>query len=303
MHERDTPSLAGRPFAVGGVGMISTASYAARRFGVRSAMPGFIGQRLCPGLLFVPPDFLRYEAAAEAVRGVLRDFDPRFSAASLDEAALDVTDYCAASGLGGAEVAALLRRRVHEATGLTASAGVAPNALLAKIASDVEKPNGQHVVPAERGACMAFMGGLEVRKVPGIGRVMQHVLAALGVATGADVLARRGLLAALFSPAALDFFLRSALGLGPTEHAPAPAPGEVGRSSVSRETPFPAVSAAGELESLARQLAARVADDLAGEGLQGRTVTLKLKLTSFEVRVRWGGKGGGGWAPLPWHGG
>ena len=130
----DDPSLRGAPFAVGGMSMISTASYEARRFGVRSAMPGFIAVRLCPQLRFVECNFAKYRAAADKVRSALRKFDPQIICPGLDEAYLDVTDACMREGCGAAELAERIRVAVREATGgLTCSAGVAPNRMLAKV--------------------------------------------------------------------------------------------------------------------------------------------------------------------------
>ena len=217
VEERDAPRLKGVPMAVGSTSMITTANYAARAFGVRSAMPGFIALRLCPQLVLVPCNFDKYRAASEQVRAVLREFDPHFRPASLDEAYLDVTDYVSARpDLGGpAGAAAELRARVRAATGgLTCSVGAAPNQMLAKICSDINKPDGQFVLPPTRAAVLEFVRTLPARRVPGIGRATEQLAAAVGVRTCGDAYERRGLLAALFSPTALDFFLSAALGLG-----------------------------------------------------------------------------------------
>ncbi|EFN58744.1 hypothetical protein CHLNCDRAFT_140443 [Chlorella variabilis] len=194
VEELERPELRGRAFAVGGMGMISTASYAARRFGVRSAMPGFIALKLCPDLVFVAPDFAKYTAASQRVRAILRDYDPGLQPGSLDEAALDATDCCAARGLGGGQVAAEIRRRVQQDTGLTCSVGIAPNRMLAKICSDRNKPNGQFELEPRREAVMDFMRDLSIRKVPGVGKVTQKYLAAFEVQTCGDLLTHKGLL-------------------------------------------------------------------------------------------------------------
>ena len=187
VEERDAPHLRNLPMAVGGMGMITTANYEARKCGVRSAMPGFIARKLCPSLVFVPPTFSKYTTASAAVRDVIAQFDQRVEM-SLDEAYLDVTDYAAQHALDASQVAARVRNAVEEATSLTCSVGVAPNrcvmlmartsqpstnhlSMLAKVCSDLNKPNGQYVLPNQREAVLHFVATLPIRKVPGVGRV------------------------------------------------------------------------------------------------------------------------------------
>jgi DNA polymerase kappa len=285
---RDAPALAHVPMAVGSLSMITTSNYVARKWGVRAAMPGFIAKKLCPELVFVPPCFDKYVAAAEETRRVFADFDTDFIAGSLDEAYLDVTDYCARQGgISGAEAAARLRAAVKDATrGLTCSAGVAPNRLLAKMASDINKPDGQCVLAPERDALAAFLAPTPVRKVPGIGRVAERLLAAAGATTCGDVLRRAASLALLLSPASFEHALSAALGCGPTARPPPPAPGEAGRKGMSVERTFSNCDDAPELERKLSDLAAALADHLAREGLRARQLTLKLKTAAFEVRTR-----------------
>jgi DNA polymerase kappa len=141
---RDNPDLRGKPVAVGGIKMICTANYEARKYGVRAAMPGFIATRLCPNLVFVPTNFDKYRQVAEQTREIFRQYDPNFEAMSLDEAYLDLTDYMQQHPQHTpSEVVAELRSRIFQITQLTASAGIACNSKLAKICSDVNKPNGQ----------------------------------------------------------------------------------------------------------------------------------------------------------------
>jgi len=226
VEEQNNPDLRGRPFAVGGIGMISTANYAARKFGVRSAMPGFIALKLCPELIFVPCHFDKYKEASGLARTVFSHFDPNYHSWSLDEAALDVTDYCTLHGVTSAHVAEEIRARVQQVTGgLTCSCGVAPNRTLAKICSDVNKPNGQFIIQSTRQSVMDFVAPLPVRKVPGVGKVSEHVLKAFGIELCSDILPRKALLSALFSASSFEFFLQCALGLGPTCHPEAPAEG------------------------------------------------------------------------------
>jgi len=143
-HELMDPTLAGVPMAVGGVGMISTANYQARKYGVRSAMPGFIALKLCPDLKFCPSDFALYKTKASEVRAILAQYDPNFLAAGLDESYLDVTSCLEARGESGPDaLARCIRDHVRRETGLTCSIGVACNRMLAKICSDLNKPNGE----------------------------------------------------------------------------------------------------------------------------------------------------------------
>ncbi|GIL53058.1 hypothetical protein Vafri_8749 [Volvox africanus] len=290
VHEAERPELKRLPVAVGGIGMISTANYVARKYGVRSAMPGFIAKRLCPQLVFVPLDFGRYTAAAERVRSVFRQLDPDFESGGLDEAYLDVTDYCQRVGCSGAEAAEELRRRVSGfCGGLTCSVGVAPNKMLAKICSDINKPNGQYVLPPDRAAILSFLDTLPARKIPCIGKVTEQLLrGTLGVSTCGQLLGpERGRLPLLFSESAAEFFLEAALGLAATRHAPkVDTSQEPGRKGISCERTFRNMSKPGEQEAMAKQLVESLAADMASEDLEGRNLTLKLKLSSFEVRTR-----------------
>ncbi|EMS61094.1 Calcium-transporting ATPase 2, plasma membrane-type [Triticum urartu] len=167
----ENPSLKGKPLAVGSMSMIATASYEARKFGVRAAMPGFIGCKLCPDLVFVRPNFERYSHYSGLARKVFQRYDPNFFATSLDEAYLDITEVCIERGITGEEVASELRDAVHQETGLTCSAGVAPNRMIAKVCSDINKPNGQFILPNDRDAVTTFVSTLPIRKIGGIGKV------------------------------------------------------------------------------------------------------------------------------------
>ncbi|XP_015901598.3 DNA polymerase kappa isoform X1 [Ziziphus jujuba] len=276
------PSLKGKPMAVGSMSMISTANYEARKFGVRAAMPGFIARKLCPELIFVPTDFKKYNYYSDLTRKVFQKYDPNFMAASLDEAYLDATEVCKERGVIGEEVAEEIRAHVNKETGLTCSAGVAPNRLLAKVCSDINKPNGQFVLPNNRLAVMTFISSLPIRKIGGIGKVTEHVLRdAFGIKTCEDMIQKGSYICALFSSSTADFFLSVGLGLGRTD-----TPEVRLRKSISNERTF---SATGNKTFLYRKLgdiADMLSTDMQKEGLCGRTLTLKLKTASFEVRTR-----------------
>ncbi|KAI4371373.1 hypothetical protein MLD38_019616 [Melastoma candidum] len=276
------PSLKGKPMAVGGMSMISTANYEARRFGVRAAMPGFIARRLCPELIFVSVDFKKYTYYSELTRKVFQKYDPNYTATSLDEAYLDITKVCQERGLPGASIAEELRIAVFEEAGLTCSAGVAPNRLLAKVCSDINKPNGQFVLPNDRRAVMTFISSLPIRKIGGIGKVTEHILRdAIGIHTCEDMLQKGGHICALFSGSTAEFFLSVGLGLGRTDHPKAQL-----RKSISNERTFSATSDEVFLYQKLAELAELLCADMQKEGLHGRTLTLKLKNASFEVKTR-----------------
>lgn len=181
---REHPELAGRPIAVGGAsgrGVLTTCNYPAREFGVRSAMPVFQARKLCPQLVILPVRFELYRAVSKQIREIYARYTELIEPLSLDEAYLDVSHLKQA----GAEIAQSIRNDIHNETGLTASAGIAPNKLIAKIASDWNKPNGQCVVSPSR--IDAFMRELPVRRIWGIGPKSGERLSKLGVETCADL--------------------------------------------------------------------------------------------------------------------
>ena len=187
VEQRDDPSLRGKPVVVawrGARSVVCAASYEARVFGVRSAMPAVRAERLCPDAIFVPPDFARYKAVSKQVRGIFERHTDLIEPLSLDEAYLDVT--VPKQELGSATaIATHIRDAIREESQLTASAGIAPNKFLAKIASDWNKPDGQFVLkPA---MVDAFLAPLPVGKLPGVGKVMEAKLAELGIATCTDL--------------------------------------------------------------------------------------------------------------------
>jgi DNA polymerase-4 len=190
VEQRDNPELRGKAIAVGyGAkrGVVAAASYEARAFGVRSAMPSTTALRQCPDLIFVPPRFEVYRAVSQQIRAIFARYTPLIEPLSLDEAYLDVTDNL--RGLPTAsDTATEIRVRILAETGLTASAGVSYNKFLAKLASDMRKPNGQFVIPPQRGA--EFIEGLLVKKFHGVGPVTAEKMNALGIQTGADLRAQ-----------------------------------------------------------------------------------------------------------------
>ena len=189
IEQRDRPELRGRPIAVGydgPRGVVATASYEARPFGVRSAISSVLARRLCPDLIFVPARFDVYKAVSQQIRDIFHDYTELVEPLSLDEAFLDV------SHLRSATLAAReIKDRIRTETGLTASAGISVNKMLAKIASDYRKPDGLFVIPPDK--IDTFVAELPVERFFGIGEVTAEKMHALGIRTGADLFKIRGL--------------------------------------------------------------------------------------------------------------
>src|SRR5436190_2109652 len=190
VEQRDDPSLRGKPVAVGGSrerGVVMAASYEARQYGVRSAMPSATARRLCAELVFAKPRFEVYKEVSRQIRAIFLEYTPLVEPLSLDEAYLDVTTNLRNMPLAS-EIAREIRARILETTGLTASAGVSYNKFLAKLASDYRKPNGQTVIPPEKGP--AFVEGLDVGRFHGVGPKTAEKMNRLGIYTGADLKAQ-----------------------------------------------------------------------------------------------------------------
>ncbi|PTB37756.1 hypothetical protein M441DRAFT_92219 [Trichoderma asperellum CBS 433.97] len=278
----DRPELKDVPFAVGG-GVLTTCNYVARQFGCRSGMASFVAKKLCPQLILIKSNFHKYGAKAQEVRAVLVNYDPRFESASIDEAYLNITEYCEEHGMDPATVVEQMRKEVHEKTSITVSAGIAANARLAKICSNINKPNGQYVLPNERNAIMAFMRDLPTRKVNGIGRVLERELLEIGVKTCGDLYDQRQYLNRLFGEKTYEFLLRCYLGLGRTKIQPAE---EYERKSVGTESTFHDMSDPTKLRDKLRSTAEALEKDMRKTECKGRTLCIKIKLHTFEVYTR-----------------
>ncbi|AEG49833.1 DNA polymerase IV [Sphingobium chlorophenolicum L-1] len=282
VEQRDDPSLRGKALAVGGGGprgVVATASYEARKYGVRSAMPGARARRLCPDLLFVRPRFEVYRAVSAQVREIFSRFTDIIQPLSLDEAYLDVTrnkpDIPSAT-----RIAEEIRRLIREETGLTASAGVSYNKLIAKLASDQNKPDGICVVRPEEGA--AFIAKMPVRRIHGVGPVTAKRMQALGIETGADLRARDlAFLQHHFGSAAL-FYYRASRG-----EDDRPVHERQERKSVSVEdTFFDDLTAEDALITEIDRIAENLWSRIEKSGAYGRTVVLKVKFADFRIITR-----------------
>ena len=283
VEQRDDPSIRGRPVVVGadprGRGVVAASSYEARRFGVRSAMPIGRAYRLCPTAVFLPVDMPKYVRVSADIMGILHEVTPLVEPLSLDEAFLDVTASRALLGSGLA-IARTLKARIRARVGLTASAGVAPSKFLAKIASDLEKPDG--LVEVRPGEEAAFLRDLPIRRLGGVGPSAEAELAALGIRTIGELAAtpRERLCHRLGATGAQLIELAHGRDDRPVEpwHDP---------KSLGAEETF-----AHDTRSLVRLRATlfgqaeRVAAELRAEELTGRTVTLKLRYADFRTVTR-----------------
>ena len=187
VEQRDNPDLQGKPVAVGGSqqrGVVAAASYEARKYGVRSAMPSVIAARKCPDLIFVRPQFDAYRSVSQQIHAIFAEYTALIEPLSLDEAYLDVTENIPGIVLAS-EVATEIRQKIFERTQLTASAGISYNKFLAKMASSQRKPNGQFVIPPERGE--AFVETLPIEKFYGVGQATAEKMKNLGIYNGADL--------------------------------------------------------------------------------------------------------------------
>ena len=283
VEQRDDPVLRGKPLAVGGSpesrGVVAAASYEAREFGVRSAMPMARALRLCPRLLIVRPDFARYRAVSQQVMEILRSATPLVEPLSLDEAYLDVTQNLWGEPLA-TSVAKKLKARIRADLGLTASAGVAPNKFLAKIASGWKKPDGLTVIAPER--VEKFLQQLPVEALWGVGPVTAKKLRSIGIERLVDV------------RAAEDDLLRRAVGslagwLKCLSHGDDPRPVQPGRpwKSLSAENTYAEnLENATEMRSEIERLTHSVAASLEGKNLCARTVTIKVRYADFTTVTR-----------------
>jgi DNA polymerase-4 len=281
VEQRDDPQLRGKPVVVAWLGnrsVVCAASYEARRFGIRSAMPAVRAERLCPEAVFVPPDFPRYRAVSWLVREIFKRHTDLVEPLSLDEAYMDVTENKTGL-LTATRVARAIRAQIREELNLTASAGVAPNKFLAKIASDWRKPDGLFVIRPDE--VDSFLPPLPVGRLPGVGKVTEARLEKLGIRTVGDL--RELELPALEGP-----FGRHGLRLYELARGIDNSPVLPDRptQSVSAEDTFQHDVPLSETESLIRRLAEKTWIASRKETRIARTVVLKLKTSDFKILTR-----------------
>ncbi len=282
VEQLDEPAYRGRPVIVGGLGprgVVSTASYEARRYGVGSAMPTAKAQKLCPHAVYLTPRFSRYQEISRQVLGIVEQYTPIVETVSIDEAFFDLTGRADRFG-GAAQVVAEIKRRVHETTGLTCSIGLAPNRFLAKLASELCKPDGLLII--DRDQVQNLLDPLPVRTIWGVGKVTAQRLAGLGLATIRDL--RR---------APLDLLTREFGAGGRTLFRLArgedDSPVQVSREakSVSREVTFPEDRyRQSEIEEVLHEIVGDVASQLRRERFLGKTIRIKVRFPDFRTITR-----------------
>jgi DNA polymerase IV len=280
---RDFPQYRGKPLIVGGSpegrGVVSTCSYEARKFGVHSAMPSYLAQKLCPQAIFVGGRFQAYEQASDQIMEILASYSPVIEPLSLDEAFLDVTsqaeDFAAA-----VEIAESIRKEIKKKVHLTASAGVSYNKFLAKLASDMNKPNGLTLITPDKAE--EVVSGLDIRKLYGIGKATEKKMRELGINSGADLMKKEEYFLIRYFGKAGSFYHKMARGIDNR-----PVTSEDSRKSLGKERTFRRdLYNIVEMKSVLRSLADDVGRSMQSENIKGRTVTVKIKYNDFTLHTR-----------------
>lgn len=279
---RDQPDLRGKPVIVGGSptgrGVVATCSYEARRFGIHSAMPSAAAVRRCPHAVFLQPRFEVYVSISKQIRTIFQRYSTMIQPLSLDEAFLDVTSSGAASS--ATDIAKQIRRDIESELRLTASAGVAPNKMLAKIASDMNKPNGLTIVRPEQAA--SFMWNLPVRKIPGVGPKTAERLAAIGLVLCRDVLSMNH---ASLMKELNDFGLWLVERCKGIDERPVAMSSQ--RKSLGKERTFGRdLTSFDEMLAKLREIADHLGQSLKHKSARGKTITLKVRYHGFETITR-----------------
>lgn len=282
VEQRDQPELRGKPIAVGWNsqrGVITTASYEARKFGVGSAMSSMIAKEKCPDLIFVPPNFDKYRQVSRQIREIFYEYTDLVEPLSLDEAYLDVT-HNKKGNPSATLIAQEIREEITKRTGLTASAGISINKFLAKTASDIQKPNGQTTINPEE--VEEFLEKLEIRKFYGVGKVTKQKMYRLGIFTGKDLKAKSfEFLNEHFGKTGRHFYqIVRGIDLSPVKADRIP-------KSLSAEHTFSEnISSEIYMEEHLKEIAKDVEQRLSKNGLAGKTITLKIKYSDFSIQTR-----------------
>ena len=282
VEQMDNPELKGKPLAVGGSevrGVVSAASYEARKFGVRSAMSGIQAKRNCPDLLFVRPRFDRYKEISKQIRKIFHEYTDLVEPLSLDEAYLDVTQNKKGNP-SASLIAQEIRKRIFKEVGLTASAGISVNKFVAKIASDYNKPNGQKTVNPEE--VESFLENLDIKKFYGIGKVTTDKMYHLGIFTGKDLKSKsREFLEEHFSKSGLHFY-NIVRGI----HNSAVKPNRIAKSVAAEHTFNENLTSEIFMVEKLERIAGELENRLKKYNISGKTVTLKIKYSDFTTQTR-----------------
>ncbi len=282
VEQLDFPELRGKPLAVGGNenrGVISAASYEARKFGVRSAMSGALAKKMCPDLVFTPPRFERYKEISKKIRAIFLDYTDLVEPLSLDEAYLDVTENKKGNP-SASLIAQEIRQRIFDELQLTASAGISVNKFVAKIASDFNKPNGQKTVKPDE--VLGFLEKLDIKKFYGIGKVTAEKMYQLGIFTGLDLKTKtEEFLFNHFGKSGLHYF-QIVRGIHTSAVKPNRLSKSVGAERTFDENIASEIFMIDKLEHIANELARR----LQKQKLAGKTITLKIKYSDFTLQTR-----------------
>lgn len=282
VEQMDNPDLQGKPLAVGGSeirGVVSAASYEARKFGVRSAISGIQAKKLCPDLIFVRPRFDRYKEISKKIRKIFHDYTDLVEPLSLDEAYLDVTENKKGNP-SATLIAQEIRKRIFEEVGLTASAGISVNKFVAKIASDYNKPNGQKTVNPDE--VEAFLEKLDIKKFYGVGKVTAEKMYQLGIFTGYD-LKQKSLeyLEKNFGNSGFHYY-QICRGIHNSAVKPNRKIKSVGAERTFGENLSSEIFMEERLQSIAKELEKR----LQKSKISGKTITLKIKYSDFTLQTR-----------------
>ncbi|MRI01338.1 DNA polymerase IV [Kriegella sp. EG-1] len=282
VEELDNPELKGKPVAVGGNeirGVVSAANYEARKYGVRSAMSGYLAKKNCPELIFVKPRYDRYKEISKQIRAIFHDYTDLVEPLSLDEAYLDVT-VNKKGNPSASLIAKEIRQRIFNELGLAASAGISINKFIAKVASDFNKPNGQKTVNPEE--VLEFLENLDIRKFYGVGKVTAQKMYKLGIFTGKDLKAKTlDFLDNHFGKSG-RYYYHVVRGIHNSEVKPHRIPKSVGAERTFSENLSSEIFMLERLQHIAEELERR----LIKSKIAGKTVTLKIKYSDFTLNTR-----------------
>ncbi len=282
VEQLDNPELRGKPIAVGGSsqrGVVAAASYEARKFGVRSAMSSVLAKRNCPELIFIKSRFDRYRELSERIRSVFFEYTDLVEPLSLDEAYLDVTDNKKGNP-SASLIAKEIRQKIKDKTGLNASAGISINKFIAKVASDINKPNGQKTVPPEE--VEAFLEELEIRKFYGVGKVTAEKMYRLGIFTGKDLKSKSlDFLNENFGKSG-EYYFNVVRGIHNSEVKPSRIRKSLGAERTFEENISSEIFMLERLENISEEIERR----LAKNKVAGKTITLKIKYSDFTLQTR-----------------